>query len=157
MHKSPLSELIDQLAANSCAHYIVENWRHGTLRLVTPDGHVFVHGQGDPMATWIIRRMDTLHLPCQEIHLGVGYATEEWDTPDLPTLLQALVQNQIINSQTMPSQRKPSLFSRNRKHVLKRQSLIDQWPDITDTQRMQDRARTFLTDYQRVKNHNVSV
>lgn len=66
------------------AELLQKHVRHGTLTLVTPDGARQTFGDGNPKATWIVRKPRTMRklLLNPGANLGETYMDEEWDVED---------------------------------------------------------------------------
>ena len=58
--------------------------RHGTLTVVEPNGRRHVFGQGQPSATWVLRKPGAARrmLLNPQANLGETYMNEEWDVED---------------------------------------------------------------------------
>ena len=86
LHNAPA---VFRTAVRICA----DNWRHGTLTWVLPDGtEAPCRGtEPGPDARLIIRdyRFIRRCLAAGSIGFAEGYMAEEWDTPDLSALLTA--------------------------------------------------------------------
>jgi cyclopropane-fatty-acyl-phospholipid synthase len=76
--------------------------RHGELTIVEADGSRTQYGEGEPKATWIIRKPGTIReiLTNPAMHLGETYINQGWDAADgklaeLLTILRSNVEREV--------------------------------------------------------------
>ena len=76
---------------------LAANWTIGTLTIQLPDGAVHVLEGREPGPRGVLRIKDFRFarrvLASGDIGFAEGYIAEEWDTPNLAALLEALVRN----------------------------------------------------------------
>ena len=95
------------------AELLQKHVRHGTLTLVTPDGARRTFGDGNPKATWIVRKPRTMRklLLNPAANLGETYMDQEWDVEDgelidLLTILrgnlESTVSHRAVAAKTRP-------------------------------------------------------
>jgi len=95
---SPMTDLSGTpLVFRTAARTIIRNWRWGVMTFVLPDGReIRLEGaEAGPEARLIVRDYDFIKRTISNgtIGFGEGYMAGEWDTPDLPVLLEVLASN----------------------------------------------------------------
>ena len=84
-------------AFRTVARLAAQNWRYGQLTFVLPSGREITIGGAapGPVARLIIRDFRFMRrvLTAGDIGFAEGFMANEWDTPDLPVLLEAFTQN----------------------------------------------------------------
>ena len=85
------------LVFRTAAKTIIRNWRWGVMTFVLPDGRsIRLEGiEPGPEATLFVHDYDFIKRTISNgtIGFGEGYMAGEWDTPDLPVLLEVLASN----------------------------------------------------------------
>jgi cyclopropane-fatty-acyl-phospholipid synthase len=85
------------LVFRTAAKTIIRNWRWGVMTFVLPDGRELrLEGvEPGPEARLIVHDYDFIKRTISNgtIGFGEGYMAGEWDTPDLPVLLEVLASN----------------------------------------------------------------